>query len=155
CLLREAQRFAGRVLGVDPAAGIAREATASGVPTEVAFFSAVTALDLRARHGRADVIVGTNVLAHAPDLVDFLRGVAMMLQPHGPFVIEAPYLGAMLDSVSFDAIYHEHVSYFSVAALRSAYARAGFEVVDVSLVDTHGGSLRVVAALAAADAIVQ
>jgi len=145
CFLKAVQPLARRVLGVDPAANIAELARADGIPTEVAFFGLAYARDLVAREGAADVIVGTNVLAHTPDLLDFLRGVATVLAPDGRFVVEVPYLAPLLDGVAFDTIYHEHVSYFSVQSLANVYERAGLRMVEVEPVPTHGGSLRAVA----------
>ena len=81
----------------------------------------------------AEVVVGTNVLAHVPDILDFIRGAAALLDNEGTFVIEAPYLRDLVESVAYDTIYHEHVSYLSVTALARAYSLAGLVLTDVEL----------------------
>jgi hypothetical protein len=144
CLLREIRRWAPRILGVEPALNIAEAANLDGIPTIPEFFSERVARQIRAEHGAATVIVGTNVLAHVPDLLDFLRGAAALLQPDGLLVVEAPYLRDLVESVAFDTIYHEHVSYFSVYALARAYERAGLTITHVERTPVHGGSIRFV-----------
>jgi SAM-dependent methyltransferase len=131
------------VLGVEPAANVARAAIDSGVPTEVAFFGREYAETLVARGDSADLVVANNVLAHVPDLEDFVGGLAAVLKPTGVLTIEVPHLLRMLERTEFDTIYHEHLSYFSMLAARSALARRGLRVFDVEELETHGGSLRI------------
>lgn len=130
------------VRGVEPTAGTARAAEAQGVPTTVAFFGRETARALVAAHGQADLMVANNVLAHVPDLNDFIAGIALVLRPDGLATIEFPHLLELLERVEYDTIYHEHFSYFSLLAAAAAFARHGLAVVDVEQLPTHGGSLR-------------
>jgi SAM-dependent methyltransferase len=135
------------VLGVEPAANVAEVAIASGVPTEVAFFGRAWAARLLERVVGADLVVANNVLAHVPNLDDFLGGVAAILKPNGVLSIEAPHVLRMLEATEFDTIYHEHLSYFSLLAARDVLARRGLRVFDVEQLATHGGSLRIWATL--------
>lgn len=144
CLLRAIQGWAPRVLGVEPARNIAELAVAAGVPTLPEFFSAETAATIRRDHGAADVIVATNVLAHVPNMLDFLDGVRVLLGGTGIAVFEAPYLRDLVESMAYDTIYHEHVSYLSVTALERAFALAGLTLTHVERTPVHGGSLRFV-----------
>lgn len=144
CLLRSIQRWTPNVLGVEPAQNIAEQAVRDGVPTICEFFGEATARAIRAEHGPARAVVGTNVLAHVPDLVDFVRGAAVLLDKDGMFVIEAPYLRDLVESAAYDTIYHEHVSYLSVTALARIYPLAGLVLTHVERTPTHGGSIRFV-----------
>jgi SAM-dependent methyltransferase len=130
------------VLGIEPAANVAKVAVEAGVPTEVAFFGDQLADDLVDRGFTADLVVANNVLAHVPKLEDFVRGLARILKPEGVVSIEVPHLLRMIEGTEFDTIYHEHFSYFSLLAARSALARVGLRVFDVEELPTHGGSLR-------------
>lgn len=147
CLLRSIQRRMPNVLGVEPARNIAEGAVRDGIPTVIDFFSEDTARAIRAARGPAGVVIGTNVLAHVPDLVDFLRGAAALLDEDGLFVIEAPYLRDLVEKVAYDTIYHEHVSYLSVTALARVYPIAGLVLTRVERTPTHGGSIRFVGRL--------
>ncbi len=131
------------VLGIEPAANVAREAMARGVPTLVDFFGARLARELVAEGRRADLLVANNVLAHVPDLNDFIAGVAIVLAPGGTASFEFPHVLRTIERRAFDTIYHEHFSYFSLRSVRRAFARAGLDLVDVDELPTHGGSLRV------------
>lgn len=142
CLLQAIQRWTPSVLGVEPARNIAEQAVRDGIPTICEFFGETTARAIRAERGPARVVIGTNVLAHVPDLVDFVRGAATLLDAEGIFVIEAPYLPDLVEAVAYDTIYHEHVSYLSVTALARMYPLAGFTLTHVERVPTHGGSIR-------------
>jgi SAM-dependent methyltransferase len=135
-----------RVLGIEPAANVAAAAIGRGIPTEVAFFGRKTAEDLAAAGRTADLIVANNVLAHVPDLDDFVAGLAVALKPAGTLSIEFPHLLRLIEQVQFDTIYHEHFSYFSLLTAEQALSRHGLAVVDVEQLPTHGGSLRVWAA---------
>lgn len=133
------------VLGVEPAANVAEAAIAEGVPTEVRFFGLDSACDLSARGLAADLLVGINVLAHVPDLNDFVAGLKTLLKPDGTVVAEFPHLLRLITEVQFDTIYHEHFSYFSLLAVERALDAHGLEVFDVERLSTHGGSLRIYA----------
>jgi SAM-dependent methyltransferase len=130
------------VIGIDPAVDAAAAARTRGVPTETLFFGRDTALDLRRRHGPADLIVANNVLAHVPDLNDFVAGFAVLLADRGVASFEFPHLVNLLEQVQFDTIYHEHFSYLSLHAVEVCLARHGLRVFDVETLPTHGGSLR-------------
>src|SRR5204863_5243504 len=114
----------------------------AGIPTEVAFFGGEVAGTLAARGEAGDLIVANNVLAHVPDLDDFIRALARVLKPEGVLTIEVPHLLRMIEGTEFDTIYHEHFSYFSLLAAQSALARQGLRIFDVEELPTHGGSLR-------------
>jgi novobiocin biosynthesis protein NovU/D-mycarose 3-C-methyltransferase len=144
-LLRAFQRRGLRVLGVEPATNLAERATDAGVPTLARYFGEEVGATIRADYGPARAIVSTNVLAHVPDPLGVLRGVAHLLAPDGVYVNESPGLRQMVAQNEFDTIYHEHVSYFSLHALDSLCARAGLAVVDASLQAVHGGTLRTLA----------
>lgn len=138
-------------LGVEPSANVAEAARQAGVPTEVAFLGRDSAGNLLAGLGRhADLVVANNVLAHVPDVNDFVAGLALLAGPRGLLSIEAPHLLALVDGVQFDTVYHEHYSYWSLLAMERLLERHGLAVVDVQRLATHGGSLRVLARAAGA-----
>jgi SAM-dependent methyltransferase len=146
--------------GVDPAANCARAAWEQrGVPTEVAFFGSKAARQLRERGGAADLIIANNVLAHVPDINDFVAGFKLLLDEKGVATFEFPHVLEMIRNVEFDTIYHEHYSYLSLLALEPLFERHGLQVVDVERLSTHGGSLRLfvthVNRMAVADSVVQ
>jgi len=126
------------VLGIDPAHGPAKVAMQRGIPTVKDFFSA----DLARHLPQADIIHANNVLAHVPDLNDFVAGLAIMLKPSGTCYIEVPYLGSLIDRCEFDTIYHEHAYYFSYKSLATLFERHGLFIKWVYELDAHGGSLR-------------
>jgi SAM-dependent methyltransferase len=130
------------VLGVEPAANVAADAVERGIPTRVAFFGSATANELLAEGLAADLLLGNNVLAHVPDLNDFVAGVATLLKPGGTATFEFPHLLQLIEQTEFDTIYHEHFSYFSLLAVAPVFERHGLGVVDVEELPTHGGSLR-------------
>ncbi len=136
------------VLGVEPAANAARIAEDRKVPTEVAFFGRETATALVDRGIRADLTAANNVLAHVPDIADFVGGFAILLKPDGVATFEFPHLLRLIEGVQFDTIYHEHYSYLSLAAVERIFESSGLKVFDVEELGTHGGSLRVFAQLA-------
>ncbi len=142
-LLRFVQAHGVPVLGVEPARNVAEVARARGIPTLARFFGPDAVEEIVRDFGRAHVIVGNNVLAHVPGINAFLEAVAACLAPDGAAVFEFPYLGEMLARTAFDTIYHEHVFYYSLAALARLAGRAGLEVFDVERQSVHGGSLRV------------
>ena len=132
-------------LGVEPAANVAAVAGAKGVPTRVAFLGLDEAERMVGEGLRADLVLGNNVLAHTPHLGSFLDGLRTLLAETGVVTVEVPHLVRLVDGNQFDTIYHEHYSYFSLTALRRAFARHGLTVFDVEELPTHGGSLRVYA----------
>jgi len=133
------------VLGIEPAANVAAAAAKLGIPTEVRFFGREAARDLLARGLGADLLLGNNVLAHVPDLDDFVGGLALLLKPEGVLTMEFPHLVRMIADNQFDTIYHEHYSYFSLVAVEPVFAGHGLELFDVDELATHGGSLRIYA----------
>lgn len=133
------------VLGIEPAANIAKVAEENGVRSEVAFFGKETAGRLRARGLAADLMAANNVLAHVPDLNDFVSGFPMLLKPDGVLTFEFPHLLNLINEVQFDTIYHEHFSYLSLLTVEKILAAHGMAVFDVEELPTHGGSLRVYA----------
>lgn len=133
------------VLGVEPAANVAEVARKNGINTRVAFFGEKTALELKGNEWSADLIIGNNVLAHVPDLNDFVRGLKILLKPTGLITMEFPHLLQLMEYNQFDTIYHEHFSYFSFLAVEQVFARHGMKLFDVEELPTHGGSLRIYA----------
>jgi SAM-dependent methyltransferase len=133
------------VLGIEPAANVAAVARDAGIPTEVAFFGCATAEALVLAGRRADLLVGNNVVAHVPDLNDFVGGLSTILAPHGVLSLEFPHVLNLIEQVQFDTIYHEHYCYFSLLSLETVLQRHGLAVFDVVPLTTHGGSLRVLA----------
>ena len=133
------------VLGIEPAANVAAVATAAGVPTLVRFFGRATADALVAEGRAADLIVANNVLAHVPDINDFVAGLAQLVKPDGVISIEFPHLLRLIAEAQFDTIYHEHFYYLSLLAVEHIFAAHGLQVFDVEEWSTHGGSLRILA----------
>ena len=140
------------VLGVEPAANVAKVASDKGVPTEVAFFGAETATRLRAGGFVADLIAANNVMAHVPDLNDFVRGFRILLAPEGVLTVEFPHLARLIEENQYDTIYHEHFSYFSLMVVDRLLKHHGLRLFDVQELPTHGGSLRIFACHAEATA---
>jgi SAM-dependent methyltransferase len=138
------------VLGVEPAANVAAEAVRKGIPTRVQFFGEATASKLADAGIMADLLVGNNVLAHVPNLNDFIRGMSLILRPRGVITMEFPHLLKLVEKSEFDTIYHEHFSYFSLITVEQAFARHGLRIFDVEELSTHGGSLRIYVTHAAA-----
>jgi SAM-dependent methyltransferase len=142
------QNFVARgipVLGIEPAANVAEVATKKGINTTVAFFGEKTAVDLCTNGWAADLIIGNNVLAHVPDVNDFVKGLKALLKPCGLITMEFPHLLQLMGQNQFDTIYHEHFSYFSFLAVEQVFARHGMKLFDVEEIPTHGGSLRIYA----------
>jgi SAM-dependent methyltransferase len=130
------------VLGVEPAANVAEVAIANGVPTLVEFFGVAVAEKL-AETRRADLLLGNNVLAHVPDLNDFVGGMKLLLADDGVITMEFPHLLRLIEANQYDTIYHEHFSYFSFLTARRVFGAHGLRLFDVEELPTHGGSLRV------------
>jgi SAM-dependent methyltransferase len=144
-LLRFFQRSGVSVMGVEPAVNVAAYATRHGIPTLVRFFGKHTAEEMVADGLSADLLLGNNVLAHVPDINDFIAGMKVALKPGGVVTMEFPHLMRLIESNQFDTIYHEHFSYLSFIAVETAFRRHGLEVFDVDELTTHGGSLRIYA----------
>ena len=134
------------VLGVDPTANTAEVAISKGIPTIVDFFGAGFAQKhLADKQIRADLILGNNVLAHVPDINDFVKGVKIALKDTGVVTFEFPHLMRLVEECQFDTIYHEHFSYLSFTVVKRIFENQGLEMFDVQELPTHGGSLRIFA----------
>ncbi|HET6348293.1 MAG TPA: class I SAM-dependent methyltransferase [Candidatus Krumholzibacteria bacterium] len=131
------------VLGIEPAANCAAVAVQKGVRTVVEFFGTGSARRFAGEYGRADLLLGNNVLAHVPDLNDFVEGMQVMLKPTGVITMEFPHLMQLVEHNQFDTIYHEHFSYFSFTTVEKVFAAHGITLFDVEELPTHGGSLRI------------
>jgi len=132
-------------LGIEPAANVAAAARERGIETIVRFFGRELAAELAANGRRADLLVANNVMAHVPDLNDFVGGIAIVLASHGVATIEVPHLQRLIEGNQFDTIYHEHFSYFSFLAAQVVLAAHGLVVFDVEELTSHGGSMRLYA----------
>ena len=133
------------VLGIEPAANVARVAVEKGIPTRVRFFGEEAARELVSEQMQADLIIGNNVLAHVPDLNDFVGGLKILLKPSGTITMEFPHLLQLIAKNEFDTIYHEHFSYLSFMTVESVFAAHGLALYDVEELASHGGSLRIYA----------
>jgi 2-polyprenyl-3-methyl-5-hydroxy-6-metoxy-1,4-benzoquinol methylase len=142
-LLRNFAEHGIPVLGIEPAANVAAAAQDAGIPTRVEFFTSELAQTLAEAGEEADLVVANNVLAHVPDLNGFVAGLRTILAPGGVVTVEVPHLLRMIERTEFDAIYHEHLFYFSLLALERPFLEAGLTVFDVEEVPTHGTSLRI------------
>ncbi|MFM7173957.1 MAG: class I SAM-dependent methyltransferase, partial [Caldilinea sp.] len=142
-LLKNYQTYGIPVLGIEPARNIAATAQANGIRTLNRFFDAYVGAELAAAGEQADVIHANNVLAHVADLHGVVSGLRQWLKAAGVAVIEAPYLKDTIDQTEFDQIYHEHLCYFSLTALKTLFADHALKIVDVEHLPIHGGSLRV------------
>jgi SAM-dependent methyltransferase len=130
------------VLGIEPAANVAKVALQKGIPTLVEFFGQETATSL-AGESAADLLLGNNVLAHVPDLNDFVAGMQILLKPGGVITMEFPHLMSLMTENQWDTIYHEHFSYFSFLTVSRVFEAHGLRLFDVDELSTHGGSLRI------------
>lgn len=135
------------VLGIEPAANVAKVARERGVETRVDFFSEELAQNLNRDGVKPSLICSANVLAHVPDINNFARGLATLLTGDAVYTVEFPHLLNMIEKVQFDTIYHEHYTYLSLVSVERIFAAAGLRVFDVQTLPTHGGSLRVFACL--------
>ena len=133
------------VLGIDPSLSVAAAARRKGIDTRVEFFGTELANKLKADGVCADLLLGNNVLAHVPNLNDFVGGMKVLLSTNGLITMEFPHLMNLVDGVEFDTIYHEHFSYFSFYTVIKIFAAHGLEIFDVDEISTHGGSLRIYA----------
>jgi len=140
------QHFVARgvpVLGIEPAANVAKVAIGKGVSSIVRFFGRQSAAEIAAEHGRPDLLLGNNVLAHVPDINDFVGGMKILLAPQGVITMEFPHLARLIAENQFDTIYHEHFSYLSFVTAERIFAHHGITLFDVEELPTHGGSLRI------------
>jgi hypothetical protein len=140
------QHFVARkipVLGIEPAANVARVAEEKGIRSVVKFFGRDTAHEIATEHGKPDLLLGNNVLAHVPDLNDFVAGMKILLGEGGTLTMEFPHLYRLMEENQFDTIYHEHFSYFSLMTVEKVFAAHGLTLFDVEELPTHGGSLRI------------
>ena len=151
-LLQYFVRLGVPVLGIEPAANVAKAAVEKGVPTLVRFFGIQVAEELAAEGRTADLVVGNNVLAQVPDLNDFVEGLKILLKPEGVLTLEFPHLLRLIELNEFDTIYHEHFSYFSMISTIKIMEAHGLRVFDVEELKSHGGSLRVYACRASSQA---
>lgn len=129
-------------LGIEPAANVAKVAIDNGVNTEISFFNKETAKNIAKNHGKADLIIANNVMAHVPDLGGFIAGFKELLKPQGVVTVEFPHVLNLLNECQFDTIYHEHFSYLSLMAAKVALKKNELMIFDVEELPTHGGSLR-------------
>lgn len=131
------------VLGIEPAENVAQAAIEKGVRTESMFFGRETARKLSAQYGQADLLLGNNVLAHVPDINDFVGGMKIMLKPDGVLTMEFPHLQRLMEGNQFDTIYHEHFSYLSFVVVDRIFRHHGLRLFDVEELSSHGGSIRI------------
>lgn len=133
------------VLGIEPTANTAKVAIEKGIENVVDFFGVRLATSLAAQNRKADLLLGNNVLAHVPDIMDFVGGMKIILKENGIITMEFPHLMQLVDNNQFDTIYHEHFSYLSLHTVQQIFAANGLEIFDVQELPTHGGSLRIFA----------
>jgi len=133
------------VLGIEPAKNVAKASQEAGIQTIIKFFGTQTAIELATEDKYADLLIGNNVLAHVPNLNDFVKGMKIILKPNGIITMEFPHLMRLMDENQFDTIYHEHLSYFSFITVEKIFASYGLTIFDVDELPTHGGSLRIYA----------
>lgn len=133
------------VLGIEPTANTAEVAKSKGIESVTEFFGAELAKKLVSKGTRADLLLGNNVLAHVPDIVDFVTGMKTLLKENGVITMEFPHLMQLVDNNQFDTVYHEHFSYLSFYSVKQIFASVGLEMFDVQEIPTHGGSLRIFA----------
>ncbi len=133
------------VLGIEPAANVAKVAQERGIRSEVCFHGTASAETVVGKYGQADLVLGNNVLAHVPDLNDFVAGMHRLLKPQGVITMEFPHLLRLMEQNQFDTIYHEHFSYFSFLTVEKVFAAHRLTLFDVEELSTHGGSIRIFA----------
>lgn len=142
-LLQSFARSGVRTLGIDPARNLEPLARAKGINVVADYFNASTAERIVAGYGQAKVVTATNVFLHIPELSGFMSGLEHVLAKDGAFVVEAHYLGDLLEQCAFDTIYHEHCSYWSLTSVSRMFAQFGFEVFDVERLPIHHGQMRI------------
>lgn len=142
-LLQYFQEAGFKVLGVEPCRNVAEDAIKKGISTIVEFFGTKLASDMAGKGQRADLIVANNVIAHVPDINDFVKGMKMVLKPNGIITCEFAHLMKLMEYNQFDTVYHEHYAYYSFIAVRTIFEHHGITLFDVEEIPTHGGSLRI------------
>ncbi len=143
CLLSFFKEKEIPVLGIEPATNIAKNAEALGIPTINKFFNSQLAQELASTQKQADLLIGNNVLAHVPNLNDFIASLKIILKPKGVITLEFPSLLELMEHNQFDTIYHEHFSYFSYLTIEKIFTHHGLSLFDVEELKTHGGSFRI------------
>lgn len=133
------------VLGIEPTTNTAEAAKQKGIETIVDFFGVNLAKDMASKNRKADLLLGNNVLAHVPDIIDFVSGMKILLGENGIITMEFPHLMQLVDNNQFDTIYHEHFSYLSMHTVKQVFEAQGLKLFDVEEIPTHGGSLRIYA----------
>jgi 2-polyprenyl-3-methyl-5-hydroxy-6-metoxy-1,4-benzoquinol methylase len=141
--LMQYQPLGQRVLGIDPATNVVEFAIKRGVPTWMRFFNEEVAREIVAKEGRASLVTAAGVFFHLEELHSVIRGVKELLSEDGVFVVQAIYLGGMIDNLAFDQIYHEHLVYYTLRSIEALFAQHGLEVFDARIVAIHGGSIEV------------
>lgn len=133
------------VLGIEPAANVAEYAIKKGIRTEIKFFGKETGQLMAEKYGKADLLIGNNVLAHVPDINDLVGGMKLLLKNDGVITMEFPHLLRLVEGNQFDTIYHEHFSYLSFIVVQNIFDHHGLKLFDVEELTTHGGSIRIYA----------
>lgn len=141
--LAQYQPLGLRVLGIDPAANVVELALKRGVPTWARFFNETTAEEIVAKEGKASLVTAAGVFFHLEELHSVIKGVKKLLTDDGVFVVQAIYLGGMLENLAFDQVYHEHLVYYTLRSIEALFAQHGLEVFEAGVVDIHGGSLEI------------
>lgn len=141
-LLQYFNRFGIQVLGIEPSSGVAQVAVTKGVPTLIDFFGAPLAKELAANQ-KPKLMIGNNVLAHVPDIHDFIEGFSLLIADDGVITFEFPHLVSLIRNNQFDTIYHEHYSYLTITALLPIFENHELKIIDVEKLSTHGGSIRI------------
>ncbi|MCK5343205.1 MAG: methyltransferase domain-containing protein, partial [Candidatus Heimdallarchaeota archaeon] len=144
-LLQFFRKLGVPVLGIEPAANVAKVAEGKGIPCLIKFFGVETASELVKKGRKADLLLGNNVLAHVPDINDFVKGMKILLGSDGLITMEFPHLLKLMELNQFDTIYHEHFSYLSLFTVKQIFDKHGLTIFDVKELDTHGGSVRIYA----------
>lgn len=144
-LLENYASFGVKALGIDPSSAVTL-AEKKGIKTIRVFFNEKIAMDIEKEYGKTKVITATNMFAHVPELSSFMKGVRLLLAKNGVFVSESGYLLDMIETLGYDAVYHEHLRYYSLKPLTALFQKFGMEVFDVERISSHSGSIRVYAA---------
>ncbi len=131
------------ILGIEPAENIASVAQRKGIRTVPMFFDSLSSYKIEHTYGKADLLIGNNVLAHVPDINDFVKGMKILLKESGTITMEFPHLLKLIEHNQYDTIYHEHFSYLSLYTVEKIFSQHDITIFDVEEIDTHGGSLRI------------
>jgi hypothetical protein len=149
-LMRPLQKAGAHPIGVDPSDVALQASREQGWTLIQGYFNEDLAIKIRAEHGPARIVVGNNVFAHVDDIHAILRGVTALLEDEGVYIFEVHYQGDLVNTVQFDTVYHEHISYYSLTALVHLLSRHDLKVIDVKRIPIHAGSIRVIAGRQAA-----